>query len=382
MVDHILRRSRSRWYETSLSMFTPITKPRIKRDWLMAAIGATLFAMSAPLIAQRPYLGHLLLLGNLVAILLPAIRFGWSGAGGGLLLSLGGYLAALGTLIACGGIALPTDGDVLFTLAVAVLIAVLGGTLGKSAARTRKMVATMAGTEKWLSSLLNGMPSGLLVVDRQGKVVFSNATARTLLNTEAPEDFDVAVRDLVAPESWDDLRRHLITATPGQVVRVTIPWENPIRTEWVFSELSDAGERLTLAFFWNAEEKLRREEENRALVAAVCCLQEGVVLADTEGKIRYVNPAGARMYGYADQRDVIGHDLRTHLAERSLPGFDIRMREAQTTGGTNEIGLRRPDGREVEVNVTTSPVKMDGALIGTIGVLRDLSEARLLQRAS
>ena len=299
MVDRILSRSRSRWYEASISLFTPITKPWAQRAWLWSAAGAVCFASSASAILAFPRTGHILLLGNLLAILVPSIRFGWRGAGGGLLLSLGGYFATLSTTLALGSTALPAEADVFFTLAAALLLAVAGGTIGNSVARYRRLAEKMSAAERRVSTLINGMPSGLVVVDRAGKVVFSNAMARPLLNTEAPEEFDIAVRDLVAEESWEELRRHLVTGATGEPIRVTIPWENPVRTEWVFSQLSEDGERYTLAFFWNAEEKLRREEETRALTAALRCLQEGVVLADFGGTIRYANPEATRIYGFS-----------------------------------------------------------------------------------
>ena len=77
-------------------------------------------------------------------------------------------------------------------------------------------------------------------------------------------------------------------------------------------ELEHAREELTA----REEEKIRLETRLRLLEKAVETVNLGVTITDTEGKIIYVNPADARMHGYAVD-ELIGKEARLFAAKSS-----------------------------------------------------------------
>jgi PAS domain S-box-containing protein len=369
-----------RWTQFIRFLSTPVPAGTDSRRWIWGGVWASLFAASIPLSDVVPLAGHLLFLSQFIAILILAARAGWRGAWAGYLLTVYGSFASFATMfVVTLSTAFPPL-DMAFLAAAGLLFTLATGYIAAAGERSRALMEQVGLAERRLATLINAMPTGFVLVDGTGQIVFSNREARRLLHTEAPEEFGISLRDLVSTESWPELSRRLGRRTSEEPIRVNLPGATPLRTEWVFAPFYEDGATRTIGFFWDAEEKIRREEESRALTAALRCLQEGVVLAHLDGTIRYANPAAAQIYGYADRREMVGRELRAHVAPRDLGGFNERMEQARTTGGTCEIRLARPDGGETEVHVTTSPVQVDGAVIGTIGVIRDLTESKVIAR--
>ncbi len=100
-------------------------------------------------------------------------------------------------------------------------------------------------------------------------------------------------------------------------------------------ELEQAREELTA----QEEEKIRLETRLRLLEKAVETVNLGVTITDLEGKIIYVNPADARMHGYAVD-ELIGRQARMYAAKsvstggrRDAPEPWVRRRIDSTKDG-------------------------------------------------
>ena len=331
------------------TLFSPFTDAKARVLWIWAGVGALAFAASIPVYTFVPVAGAVLFLGIAPAILIPAYQRGWRGAWSGFFLTLLGYEAGIGTIVLTG---MPVSSDLrqlYLPVGAAVALAVFGGTWSGFLARRRALAESARRAERTLATVIDSMPTGCLVLDLGGRVLRSNREARLLLSTHAPEEFDLWLRDLVAPEAWPEICRLLIAPRAGTPLKVTIPGEHPHRTEWIFGSLNDGEEKRILAFFWDAEEKCSREEETRSLLAAVRSLEEGVVVSDLTGAIRYVNAAAVAICGVTDRSALIGTPLREHTL-----GADVEM--------------------------STTPVMIDGVSTGTVAVLRDLSAQHLLAR--
>ena len=347
---------------------------------LSTGVAAALFALSVPVTLTHPFAGHILIAGQILGILALAARYGRAGSWAGFLITTLGYLAAVWTAVLTSLAPTAQLQEVPVVLGIGVIVTFACGWFGEGKLRQHRLVKQLAHAEARLSALIDAMPSGLLVLERNGNIQFSNAMARRLLETDAPEEFGIHLSTLVAPESWPTLRTRLVDPVSAELIRVTIPGERPLRTEWTLTRVIDDGKPRVLAFLWDAEEKHRHEEESSALVAALRSLQEGVILTDLDNNIRYANPAAVQMFGFAERHEIIGRPLRDLVARSSLEGFEGRLERARTVGGEHETRIARTDGGETEVHVTTSPVRRDGALIGIVVVLRDLTESKVLAR--
>ena len=139
----------------------------------------------------------------------------------------------------------------------------------------------------------------------------------------------------------------------------------------------------------------RRVEERTAPLRALASERErtlesvadGIYGVDSDGRVTFVNDAGARTLGVA-AGDLVGldaHDTFHAPAEDGTPypaaGCYIAeaLREGLTATAEQDV-YRRPDGKDVPVEVAASPLRTDGAVSGAVVVFRDISERREVER--
>lgn len=353
------------------------------RRWAVSAMAAILFALSAPLSETHPILGHLLVIAQVLAIAFPAWYFGATGAVGGSLLSLLAFAATDAVVaVQVGVVRAGLWQDLLLVGTATAGLGTVCGALGQGRVTQQQANGALRVAERRLAALIDAMPTGFLVASASGRIEFTNAQARRLLGLGEQPDHAIGrtLQDLVDAPSWSTLSHHLADPQPGEPIRLRLVGGVGVRTGWVFGRPTDMGAGRALAFFWNAEEQIRREEEALSLDAAVRSLLEGVLLVDVAGVIRYANQAGAHIYGYDDPSELVGSLLRDHVAPRLLDGYEERMAAARSVGWSAEVAVRRPSGEELDVHVTTSPVRRGGVVIGTVGVVRDLTESKQIAR--
>ena len=120
------------------------------------------------------------------------------------------------------------------------------------------------------------------------------------------------------------------------------------------------------------------EERSRLILSSV---DEGICGLSTDGLMTFVNPAGARMLGYAPE-ELIGQPMhaRIHYAYPdgcAFPREECSMyktaRDGQRRVVSNEV-LWRKDGSSVPVEYSTMPILKGDTAVGTVVAFRDITE--------
>ena len=118
-----------------------------------------------------------------------------------------------------------------------------------------------------------------------------------------------------------------------------------------------------------------QEKRYRSLIGN---LAMGILVADKNETITFVNPTAEKIFGIPD-RELIGKNLKTFLSEE-----DYEYVSAETTmrsiGETSvyEIDIRRPNGEIRHVQVTAAPeFDANGEFTGTFGTMLDISDTYL-----
>ncbi len=150
---------------------------------------------------------------------------------------------------------------------------------------------------------------------------------------------------------------------------------------------------IALIGFWNrrlGREVAERREVQRALAEAeersrllLESATEGIFGLDPEGCLTFVNPAAARMLGYAVD-ELAGkamHPLIHHSDADGAPypREECFMYRTARDGGTYTVEdevLWRKDGSSFPVEYTSVPVTKQGRNIGAVVVFRDITERR------
>lgn len=132
-------------------------------------------------------------------------------------------------------------------------------------------------------------------------------------------------------------------------------------------------------------ERVRIEEElgraGRRNDMILSAIGEGIYGVDLEGNTTFINPAGARMLGYAPE-DLIGrlqHPITHHTrSDGSLyPADECKIysscREDKTFHVSDEVFWRK-DGRSFPVEYVSTPIREEGKIVGAVVTFRDITE--------
>jgi PAS domain S-box-containing protein len=113
------------------------------------------------------------------------------------------------------------------------------------------------------------------------------------------------------------------------------------------------------------------------LETVVNSMGDGLIAVDDDGRVVTYNPAAGAIVGVPRSR-VVGKPLREVLKGRDERGRRLGAR-GSSPNGVAFVG--RPDGREVPVSITTSPLQDgQGTRLGRVYVLRDMSREHEVER--
>ncbi len=132
----------------------------------------------------------------------------------------------------------------------------------------------------------------------------------------------------------------------------------------------------TRAMYTDITKRKMAEAERERLMTAIEQAGEAVLIADTDSCIRYVNPAFARITGYAAE-EVIGENPRILKSGEHDRVFYENLWATITSGKTwqGSIVNKRKDGTLYNEAATISPVRDEaGTIVSYVAVKRDITE--------
>ena len=130
--------------------------------------------------------------------------------------------------------------------------------------------------------------------------------------------------------------------------------------------------------------QVRLEERTRSLQDSeqrfkqlVDVAQEGIWLADDSGVITYVNQRMAELLGYQNGA-MLGRRVYDFIDAASRAGAHRALARPSASGGeSRDLRFLRRDGGELWGLVSASPiVSRDGGLVGTVGMVTDITERK------
>jgi diguanylate cyclase (GGDEF)-like protein/PAS domain S-box-containing protein len=136
----------------------------------------------------------------------------------------------------------------------------------------------------------------------------------------------------------------------------------------------------------HVEEALHREKE-RALVT-LASIGDGVIRADAQGKIDYMNPVAERLTGWPSERALgqpVSEVFRIVDETTRLPLLDPLERclaEGKVVESPGHALLLSGDGKEYSVRDTAAPIRdrRGNVLLGAVLVFKDVTQLRGMER--
>lgn len=250
--------------------------------------------------------------------------------------------------------------------------------------------------EALFQDLANTMPEVVLV--HRDRVIFANNTAGALMGLTAEQLVGRPVTDLVRPAYRAMTRKNIAGRLAGEPVpdRYEIQLisgdEGGLWVEAAGSMIDYRGQKAILSiardvsYRKSIEANLGRGKQQAQITLE--SIGEGVITADTEGVIDYLNGAAERLTG-TTRENAIGKrmtDLMTLVDENDRK--DLGDPVARCLAERRQVGLGRralmisTDGsRELSVELTASPIIGTGDTVaGAVVIMHDVTEIRGLTR--
>jgi PAS domain S-box-containing protein len=128
------------------------------------------------------------------------------------------------------------------------------------------------------------------------------------------------------------------------------------------------------------EHQLRVSEERyRTLVEHA---REGIFMADDgHGRLTFVNKCMGEMLGYAPE-EILGRSMFEFMDEDAATKARAQLDQHQLgEAGVYELKLKRRNGADLVGLVSASPLKVNDALLGSVGIITDVTDKRQTEAA-
>ncbi|RNB81113.1 sigma-54-dependent transcriptional regulator [Brevibacillus fluminis] len=225
-------------------------------------------------------------------------------------------------------------------------------------------------------TMLNSTHDAIIGVNQEGIITLFNKAAERLIGIDA-----VQVLGTRAENSIDNTRLHIVLET-GQpelnqeqilpngtrIITNRVPVRSETGEIWgavaIFRDMTDV---MTLV-----EEISDLKELKSMLQAIIHCSDEAISVVDADGIGLLINPAYTRLTGLAPE-DVIGKPANVDIFDQESMHMRVLQTQKPVRRKPMKVGPKRKD---VIVNIT--PVMVDGHLRGSVGVIHDVTELKVL----
>ena len=263
------------------------------------------------------------------------------------------------------------------------------GAFDETGARFAENVAALIGAvieretlRTTLEEVFSRVDQGMLGLDANWRVTYVNPEAERLLDMSADElvgedIWDVWDEDHVEPfrERYEEARK------TGE--KASFESYFPPHDRWYEVEAYPSQVGLSV-YFDDVTQRAEREMELMRYERMVEAADDGVYALDADQRFLQVNEAFAEMFG-REQSDLIGSHV-SELIDDDVVAESARLREeAARTGESRrqEFPSELPNGEEVWIESQFSALVDEEAdqLVGTVGVVRDVTERRHRERS-
>ncbi|MDS0299878.1 PAS domain-containing protein [Halogeometricum sp. S1BR25-6] len=225
------------------------------------------------------------------------------------------------------------------------------------------------------------MDQGLLGVDEEWRVTYANPEAERLLDAPRDELVDRQFWDAFGEESEPFRDQFEEALKTGE----TVSFESyyPPHDRWYEVEAYPSSAGLSV-YFADVTDRAEREMELLRYERMVEAATDGVYALDADQNVVQANAAFAEMFGW-DPEELIGTHASEFIGEEALEAGAERRQRAAETGEAQrmEFKVELDGGGEmwVESNFSAIVEEDTGQFVGTVGVVRDVTDRQHRERS-
>ena len=236
-------------------------------------------------------------------------------------------------------------------------------------------------SEMRLAEVLNEARDGVVSLNEQGVLLYSNPAARDILGLDRPGLPESSLLDIVVPTQRETLAADLEAVASGASFLSEYRIARVGATAWIEISMAGSADGTVRAVIRDITPRRMLEDEHERLVLAVNEAADAIVLTGPANMITYANLAYARLVGRPTY-EIVGTDVASYVARfpsgMNLDG--VRALLTQSSPWVGEIGIRHADDTEIPTAVRiTRLVGADGETTGQLVFIRDIRPERELQ---
>ncbi len=223
--------------------------------------------------------------------------------------------------------------------------------------------------------IFNSAHDGMIFIDINEEIILFNSMAEKMVGKKREEVIGRPIKEVIPSTK---LPRILKTREPeynqkqllgeNQIVTTRLPIIDEsgrlLGALCVFKDITDAVEL--------AEEVTNLKQVRTMLEAIIQSSDEAISVVDENGTGLLINKAYTKMTGLSE-KEVIGKPANADITEGESMHLKVLETRRPVRGVRMKVG---PNEKEVIVNV--APVIVDGILKGSVGVIHDVSEIKML----
>lgn len=269
--------------------------------------------------------------------------------------------------------------------------------VGRDITERKQFESRLQESEQRYKSLFEYNPSAVYSLNLQGNYVTANANLEKLTGYSMEELIGNYYGSLVHEKDIEQTNHHFSKACRGvpqsydltlihkaghlvEINTTNIPIIVDEEVVGVYGISRDITERIRYT------EQIEKLSNDYTLI--LNAVSEGIFGLDTEGKVSFINPAGAHMLGFA-YGEIMGRPYLGHIQQTALDGIYSRPEEsplmrAVRSGesySSNDAVLWRKDGSSFLAEYQVTPLFDKGERIGAVVVFRDITDEQEIIRA-
>lgn len=231
---------------------------------------------------------------------------------------------------------------------------------------TRKQVEiALRESEERLRTIIVNDPTGLIILDTHGKVIFVNPAAETLFGRTSEQ---LMGEILGIPIVINDFTEIAIPQPKGKLIIARMRF---VKTIW-------EGKPTFLASLTDITDLKEAEEQLHILHQATEQSPVSIVITDADGNIEYVNPKFEEVTGYSKE-EVLGNNPRILKTGNSSSEEYKLLWETISSGREwhGEFYNRKKNGELFWEAASISPIKnQEGMITHFVGIKEDITERK------
>lgn len=248
--------------------------------------------------------------------------------------------------------------------------------------RRKNIEIALAENEEKYRTLVESSTDAICILDERGTFLFANKNTAELIGVQREDLLGKTLVDFFPKEDaarWiTDMRQVVESRQERNIVRQT---EFEGQHFWYHTKLlplrDGHGDTVVMAVSRDIGDIRRAEERIRTLSSAVEQSIDGIAIGNLDQQLLYVNPAYARMHGYAPD-EMVGMRISDVVNNEGMEDHTIIIHLVDTKGSwTGEIEHVRKDGTLFTCYLSATSLTDDrGEITGRLVICRDITESR------